>query len=53
MDKNYSSQGNLSDAEWLEISALDYVLTWNYSDDLERDEKRYNFLSNKRWGNDQ
>lgn len=51
MESKYRSEGNLTDSEWLEICALDYVLTWNYSDDLERDEKRYKYLSNKRWGN--
>jgi len=50
MEQNnkYKSQGNLSDAEWLEICALDYVLTWNFTDNYDRDLKRYNFLSNKR-----
>lgn len=42
-------QGDLSNSEWLELVALEYVLTWNYSDDMDRDEKRYRELSNKRW----
>jgi len=50
MDNNYRSEGNLSRSEWLEICALDYVLTWNYTDNYERDLSRYQFLSNKRWG---
>ena len=41
---------NLTDEEWREIVSLDYVLTWRYTDDYERDLKRYNELSKKRWG---
>ena len=41
--------GGLSKDEWEEIVALDYVLTWNYTDDLERDERRYKELSDKTW----
>jgi hypothetical protein len=50
LSKKYRSQGHLSDTEWLEICALDYVLTWNYTDNYQRDLIRYKFLSNKRWG---
>lgn len=42
-------QFNLSGEEWNEIVALDYILTWNYTDNYERDLKRYKKLSNKRW----
>jgi len=45
----YISQGYLTDAEWLEIAVLDYVLTWRYTDDYDRDLNRYKFLSNKRY----
>jgi len=38
-------RGNLTEKEWDEIVALEYVLTWRYSDDMERDEKRYKELS--------
>lgn len=41
---------NLTESEWLELCALDYVLTWNYTDDIERDEKRQKELRDKRWG---
>ena len=39
----------LSKEEWREIVALDYVLTWNYTEDLCRDERRYKELSDKKW----
>ncbi len=40
----------LTEEEWRELLGLEYVLTWHYSDDIERDDKRYKELSNKRWG---
>lgn len=40
----------LTQIEWRELLALEYVLTWGYTDDIERDDKRYRELSNKRWG---
>ena len=40
----------LTKQEWLELAALEYVLTWRYSDDEEKDDKRHGELSNKRWG---
>jgi hypothetical protein len=40
----------LTEKEWRELLGLEYVLTWHYSDDMERDDKRYRELSNKRWG---
>lgn len=43
-------RGFLSEAEWKEIVALDYVLTWRYTDDYDGDLKRYKELSAKRWG---
>ena len=46
----YKPQMNLTDAEWREIVSLDYVLTWRYTDDYEKDLKRYKELSKKRWG---
>ena len=42
-------QGCLTDKEWQELVALEYVLTWGYSDDEERDDKRYRELSEKKW----
>ena len=36
---------NLSDEEWSEIVTLEYVLTWRYTDDYDRDLKRYKELS--------
>ena len=41
--------GGLSDEEWSEIVALDYTLTWRYTDRYEEDLKRYQELSKKRW----
>ena len=41
--------GGLNHSEWLELGALEYVLTWNYTDDMERDEKRYRELSDRKW----
>lgn len=41
--------GGLSEAEWRELVALEYVLTWNYTDDIEKDEKRYRLLSDRCW----
>ena len=46
----YKPQMNLNDAEWREIVSLDYVLTWRYTDDYDKDLKRYKELSKKRWG---
>jgi|LakMenEpi03Aug12_release.lakeMendotaPanAssembly.Ray.scaffolds.fasta_scaffold379255_1 hypothetical protein len=43
-------RGFLSEAEWKEIVTLDYVLTWRYTDDYDKDLKRYKELSAKRWG---
>lgn len=41
--------GGLSEAEWQELVALEYVLTWNYTDDYETDERRYKELSDRKW----
>lgn len=46
----YKPQMNLTDAEQQEAVSLDYVLTWGYTDDYEKDLKRYKELSKKRWG---
>jgi hypothetical protein len=40
-------KGCLTDKEWQELVALEYVLTWRYSDDEETDDKRYRELSGK------
>ena len=40
----------LTEKEYRELLGLEYVLTWHYSDDMDRDDKRYRELSNKRWG---
>ncbi len=42
--------GGLTKEEWTEIVALDYIITWEYTDNLDKDIKRYIELSNKRWG---
>ena len=41
--------GGLSEDEWHELVALEYVLTWNYSDDMDSDERRHNQLSERCW----
>lgn len=41
---------NLTKTEYGEILGLEYVLTWNYTCELERDENRYLELSSKLWG---
>ena len=41
--------GGLTDDEWLEICALDYTFIWGFSDDEERDNKRYQELVEKRY----
>ena len=43
-------RGGLSEKEWDEIVTLDYILTWHYTNDYDRDLKRYKELSEKRWG---
>jgi len=40
----------LTKQELLELVTLEYVLTWRYSDDMDKDDKRYRELSKKRWG---
>jgi len=42
---------HLTNKEWEEIVGLEYVLTWGYSDDREKDLKRYNKLCEKRYNN--
>jgi hypothetical protein len=37
-------QMNLTDDEWKEIVTLDYVLTWSYTDNYEKDLRRYKEL---------
>lgn len=39
----------LTESEWSEVVTLDYVLTWNYTDNRDADEQRYKKLSDKRW----
>lgn len=39
----------LTEKERKELSSLDYVLTWGYTDDYDQDLKRYKELSEKRW----
>lgn len=48
--EEYNPKGYLTDNEWLELVALEYVLTWNYSEkgEQENDEKRHKELSNKK-----
>jgi hypothetical protein len=40
---------NLSIKEHSELVALEYVLTWQYSNNLNKDAKRHKYLSNKKW----
>jgi hypothetical protein len=40
----------LTEQEWQELLSLEYVLTWHYTDDFDRDGKRHMELSAKRWG---
>jgi hypothetical protein len=42
-------RGILTEEEWQELVTLDYVLTWRYTNDYQRDLKRYNQLSDLRW----
>jgi hypothetical protein len=42
-------RGILTEEEWQELVTLDYVLTWRYTNDYERDLKRYKELSDLRW----
>lgn len=49
---DYKPQRNLTDKEWVEIVTLEYVLTWGYSNDLDKDNSRYIELSVKKWGLD-
>ncbi len=44
-----AKEGDLTDKEWRELLGLEYVLTWQYTDNPEEDETRYKYLSNKRW----
>lgn len=39
----------LTENEWQELLALEYVLTWNYTDNHGRDERRYMALSDRHW----
>lgn len=41
-------KGKLTEEEWREIVTLDYVLTWRYTDQYEKDLKRYKELVKKR-----
>lgn len=42
-------KGCLTDNEYEELVTLEYVLTWGYTDNEQKDEKRYKELSDKRW----
>jgi hypothetical protein len=42
-------KGCLTDSEWQELVALEYVLTWGYTDNEKEDSKRHRELSDKRW----
>lgn len=39
---------NLSQAEWEELVAIEYVLTHGYTDNVDRDTKRHKVLSDKK-----
>lgn len=42
-------RGYLTEQEWKELVALEYVLTWRYSKDEAEDERRYKELVDKKW----
>ncbi len=41
--------GGLSEKQWKELVALEYVLTWGYSRNTKKDEKRHKKLSKRLW----
>jgi hypothetical protein len=41
-------QGKLTNEEWQELVAIEYVLTWRYSENPDRDEKRLIELREKK-----
>lgn len=38
----------ISEKEWQELLALEYVLTHGYSDDIDEDTKKYMYLSDRK-----
>lgn len=42
-------RGSLTEGEWQELLALEYVITWGYTNDIESDWNRYIYLADKRW----
>ena len=42
-------RGDLTADEWQELVALEYVLTWRYSDNEKEDLARYKKLCKKLW----
>ena len=42
-------KGGLTDKEWQELVTIEYVLTWRYSDNEEKDLARQKTLRKKRW----
>jgi len=43
-------RGFLSEEEWQEVVALDYILTWRFTNNYERDLARYKELGEKQSG---
>lgn len=43
------NKANLTEAEYQELLALEYVLTWRYTNQYEEDTKRYIELVEKLW----
>ena len=41
-------RGSLTDKEWQELVAIEYVLTWRYTDTPEKDTKRLQELRRKK-----
>lgn len=39
---------NLTRSEYFELLSLEYILTWNLSDNFDKDENRYIYLTNKK-----
>lgn len=42
-------KGNLTEKKWVELTTLEYVLTWNYTDNYDSDLQRYKQLVDKKY----
>tara|TARA_R110000737_G_scaffold348897_1_gene383820 strand:+ start:73 stop:246 length:174 start_codon:yes stop_codon:yes gene_type:complete len=41
--------GNLTEAEWVELVTLDYIICWRYTYDMQKDLERQKELRKKRY----